>query len=167
MTQNNSPQTSFVGTASPVFIPIHVGTDHMAGYAVHPFIVYLNNQPVVEVRNTAQGVTASDRISRLERNPKRKAALERARGRIGQWLTTEEVPGSSIAALRLRAGLSQRELAQRMNTHQSNISRLEKQPDDPKLSTLEALAAALSVPLTSVIDAVKQHQETIHEGSAP
>lgn len=99
-----------------------------------------------------------DRIARLERNPQRRAALERARARIGQWMDREEIPGSALAALRLQAGLSQRELAQRMNTQQSNISRLEKQPDDPKLSTLEGLAAALSVPLSTVIAAVKQHQ---------
>lgn len=104
------------------------------------------------------GVAMDDRIARLERNPRRKAALERARARIGQWLGDEELPGSALAALRLKAGLSQRELAQRVGTQQANISRLEKRPDDPKLSTLEGLAAAMAVPLETVIAAVKKDQ---------
>ena len=49
----------------------------------------------------------------------------------------------SIIALRLRRGLTQKELAERVRTTQSVISRLESGSAKPSLATLERLAKAL------------------------
>ena len=49
----------------------------------------------------------------------------------------------SIIALRIRRGLTQNELAERMSTTQSVISRLESGSAKPSLATLERLAKAL------------------------
>ncbi len=49
----------------------------------------------------------------------------------------------SIIALRLRRGLTQKELAERVHTTQSAISRLESGSAKPSLATLERLAKAL------------------------
>ena len=49
----------------------------------------------------------------------------------------------SIIALRIRKGLTQKGLAERMNTTQSVISRLESGSAKPSLATLERLASAL------------------------
>jgi len=49
----------------------------------------------------------------------------------------------SIIALRIRNGLTQKGLAERMNTTQSVISRLESGSAKPSLATLERLASAL------------------------
>ena len=49
----------------------------------------------------------------------------------------------SIIALRIRKGLTQKGLAERMKTTQSVISRLESGSAKPSLTTLERLASAL------------------------
>jgi transcriptional regulator with XRE-family HTH domain len=52
--------------------------------------------------------------------------------------------GFALKALRQRAGLSQRELAERIGTTQSAIARLEKGETEPKFCTVERLADALN-----------------------
>ena len=49
---------------------------------------------------------------------------------------------SEVIAARARAGLSQAQLAERMNTSQSAIARLESGRSRPSVRTLEKLAAA-------------------------
>jgi ribosome-binding protein aMBF1 (putative translation factor) len=51
--------------------------------------------------------------------------------------------GFVLRELRQRAGLSQRELAERIGSTQSAIARMEKGEAEPKLCTLEKLAEAL------------------------
>lgn len=58
--------------------------------------------------------------------------------------------GERVRALREEAGLSQRELANRMGTTQSAIARLEAGGAEPTLPTLRRLASALG--RTLVID---------------
>ena len=53
-----------------------------------------------------------------------------------------ELAGSLIA-LRIERGLTQQEVAQKMNTTQSVISRLESGSANPSLATLKRLADAL------------------------
>jgi transcriptional regulator with XRE-family HTH domain len=50
---------------------------------------------------------------------------------------------SDLVAARLKAGLSQTEVAARMGTSQSAVARLESGDADIRLSTLERYAAAL------------------------
>lgn len=61
----------------------------------------------------------------------------------------------ALAALRLRAGLSQAELAQRLKTSQPNIARFEKSPDNPTLDSIRGWANALSVEVMDVINAIE------------
>ena len=49
----------------------------------------------------------------------------------------------SLIGLRIERGLTQKELAERMNTTQSVISRLESGSANPSLATLKRLADAL------------------------
>jgi len=94
----------------------------------------------------------------LERNPARKAALERARKRIGTWLADEPTQGTALTALRLQTGLSQRHVAEKMGTQQSNVSRFENTPGDPLLSTMKSYASALGVAVDRVMQAVSAMQ---------
>ena len=57
-------------------------------------------------------------------------------------LEEEFALASQIIGARARAGLSQAELAERMNTSQSAIARLESGRSRPSTRTLEKLAAA-------------------------
>lgn len=62
--------------------------------------------------------------------------------------------GQSLAALRLQSGLSQTQLAEKLGTQQSNVSRLENNPSDVQVSTVMKLAEALQRPATEVFGAI-------------
>ena len=63
--------------------------------------------------------------------------------------------GVLIQQAREAAGISQKELAERINTKRSAISRTENHAEDIKLSTLEKIATALDMKLQ--IKLVKHH----------
>lgn len=86
---------------------------------------------------------ASDRRARLSANPRRAAALQRARQRISKEISDDSI--FSLVKLRLNAGLSQAELAEAMDTQQPAIARLEKRTAEPNLSTMVKLAEVLGV----------------------
>jgi HTH-type transcriptional regulator/antitoxin HipB len=56
--------------------------------------------------------------------------------------------GAMLKQARLEAGVTQEELAERLHTKNSAISRIENHAEDIKLSTLENFAAALGKRLT-------------------
>lgn len=57
----------------------------------------------------------------------------------------------AIRALRTRAGLSQRQLAQRMNVPRTYVSKIENEKATPTLSSLARLAAALEVSIPDLL----------------
>lgn len=111
------------------------------------------------------GTNIKARIAKLEKNPKRAEALAKARQRIGVALqradTTQE---HTLAAMRLRAGLSQAKLANLMGTQQPNIARLEKNPAGLQAATVLKLAHALRVDPLEILalTAEKSEQATTH-----
>jgi UDP-N-acetylglucosamine 1-carboxyvinyltransferase len=64
--------------------------------------------------------------------------------------------GLALREMRLRAGLSQRELAERIGSTQSAIARMEKGEAEPKFGTLGKLAEALNRDLLVHVKAVKR-----------
>lgn len=96
-----------------------------------------------------------DRLAEAETNPKRLRALANARQRLGKTF----YPDGSLAAIRMREGLSQKELAQRIGTSQSRLSRIEAGLDDPLLSTVRKLADALAVDVNTISDAIAVNRE--------
>lgn len=64
-----------------------------------------------------------------------------------RWVADSFYAVPTLASLRLRAGLSQRELGERCNLQQEHISRYESGRIEPKLSVASTLAAALGVSL--------------------
>ena len=59
--------------------------------------------------------------------------------------------GEVLKQARLERGLTQEELAQRLNTKKTAISRIENHAEDIRLSTLEQYARALDKELSVVI----------------
>ena len=74
---------------------------------------------------------------------KRKLMTDPGFAKEYEALAPEYELAKSIIALRARKGLTQEQLAERMETTQSVISRLESGSAKPSLATLERLANAL------------------------
>src|SRR6266403_1793141 len=71
---------------------------------------------------------------------------------------------SSIRSLRLRNGLSQRQLATRMSVPRTYVSRIENEKATPTLSSLERLARALEVTVPDLLSGGERNrQEEISE----
>lgn len=124
-----------------------------------------NGKGFVQARTTIHQVhphlkpgqsTAADYLQRVERSPRRAAALERARQRAAGPL--EAADRRSLAQLRLAAGLSQAQLAAKMGTQQPNIARWEREPKNMTVETLLRLGEALGVAPATVIEAIKASQ---------
>lgn len=71
---------------------------------------------------------------------------------------------SSIRSLRLRNGLSQRQLAARMSVPRTYVSKIENEKATPTLSSLERLARALEVTVPDLLSGGERNrQEEIRE----
>src|SRR6516164_350138 len=71
---------------------------------------------------------------------------------------------ASIRALRLRNGLSQRQLATRMSVPRTYVSKIENEKATPTLSSLERLARALEVTVPDLLSGGERHRrEEIRE----
>lgn len=116
------------------------------------------------VSGVPEGYTsAQNRSTRLARDERKSAAIARARQRMGDWYEQAQIDGKGLVALRLKAGLSQTELAKRLNMQQPNLSRLEKGLVDPKLSTIKELAIVLGLDLGVVANAVSSMNSSNEE----
>ncbi|MDR1661220.1 MAG: helix-turn-helix transcriptional regulator [Azoarcus sp.] len=65
----------------------------------------------------------------------------------------------SLSTLRLRAGLSQRQLADRAGTSQSYIARIEAGTLDPGTDTVSRLAAAMNVDEKAAFGAIRYQRQ--------
>jgi len=71
---------------------------------------------------------------------------------------------TSIRSLRLRNGLSQRQLAARMAVPRTYVSKIENEKATPTLSSLERLARALEVTVPDLLSGGERNrQEEVHE----
>jgi len=71
---------------------------------------------------------------------------------------------NSIRSLRLRSGLSQRQLAGRMSVPRTYVSKIENEKATPTLSSLERLAKALEVSVPDLLSGgERSRQEEIRE----
>ena len=72
-----------------------------------------------------------------------------------KWIPAEEAAlefaGDSISEARKRAGLTQKQLADKMGMPQSQISRIEKHPDRTTLRTMKRVAAALEIDISALM----------------
>ena len=66
---------------------------------------------------------------------------------------------SSIRSLRLRNGLSQRQLAGRMSVPRTYVSKIENEKATPTLSSLERLAKALEVTVPELLSGGERNRE--------
>jgi DNA-binding XRE family transcriptional regulator len=94
-------------------------------------------------------------IAEDERDPVRRAAIE-----VGRKLVAQRYYGDTVglAALRLRRGWSQRNLADAIGVKQPHIARLESGHHDPSLGTVRKLAEALHATVDEIVRAFPARQ---------
>ena len=105
------------------------------------------------------GAEASEFFARRSRDPVRAARLATARKKLGQTLEATHGRRTGLVALRMKAGLSQTELAQRIGTQQPSVARWERSPEKMGFETIEAWANALGVDTMDVCLAIKGQRE--------
>ncbi len=66
---------------------------------------------------------------------------------------------ASIWSMRLRNGLSQRQLATRMSVPRTYVSKIENEKATPTLSSLERLARALEVTVPDLLSGGERHRQ--------
>jgi DNA-binding XRE family transcriptional regulator len=88
-----------------------------------------------------------DVVADVERTERGRADMAAARTWVAETMPTHF---DGLAAIRLRRGLSQRALAERIGTSQPHIARLENGQDDVLLGTALRLAEALDESLDNI-----------------
>lgn len=83
-------------------------------------------------------------IAQFEGDPRKTVALRNARKKLVESLKNED-GRLTLASLRLGRGMSQSVLAQKINTSQSRLSRIETGSDNPLFDTVEKLKTALNI----------------------
>lgn len=72
-----------------------------------------------------------------------------------EWIDADdlalELAGMEIAAARKAAGLTQKQLGAKLGLPQSQISRIERNPDHTTVRTLKRIARALGVDVTALV----------------
>lgn len=106
----------------------------------------------------AGGLEADDFLVKLLAEPGMAEAMAEARQEVGAAQATEA--GCGLAALRLRAGLSQKELGERMGKLQPAIARWERDPFQMKLDNVHSYCDALGISAQDFHNAIRFPQNT-------
>ncbi|WP_321899984.1 helix-turn-helix domain-containing protein [Paraburkholderia heleia] len=133
--------TSTSGSHSKVEAPV---TETIA----HTEFVVVDGQRIVS-RSLEGGISIDDLISQQDDDTRRR--MVEAGKRLGSIL--EEKQPYSIKTLRLKKGWSQQELADKVGMSQPQIARLERSIGDPRISTIQRLAAALDANADEIVAA--------------
>ena len=133
------------------FQPTEIDSTKTVGWVFCAHKIALRTVPEVIQRNDANH-SIQALIRKREQDPKRKAALQRARQRLAATLLDHSEDNMSMSSLRLSRGLSQANLAALIGQSQPYIARLEKERQDLRSSTVSKLAKALQVPADTIIE---------------
>lgn len=116
-----------------------------------PVFVFSTFQPRPAIPE--KGLSIEAFVDRWATDPVRRGALATARGRLAR--KTGRQDEISLRALRLRAGLSQSDVARAISTSQSHIARIEGGTLEPTMDTCRRLARVLDVDLNTIDQALQ------------
>lgn len=101
----------------------------------------------------------SDLIDEYEQSADAAALLASGRREVAQTLYADEP--ESFSALRLAAGMSQKQLAALVGTSQPHIARIELGKADPSTDTIARIANALGVDEERMFRAIRNKRESL------
>ncbi|WP_082603951.1 helix-turn-helix domain-containing protein [Acidovorax sp. Root217] len=151
-------ETSVIAMTGSTFLPISVSRNAVMGLQITPTIIALNRR--FESPSTTRGISASARAARIQSNPLRAEGIRQGRARLASLTVSRNNGEASLATLRMAAGLSQAELAEKIGIQQPNLARLEKRPGDPVKSTLQKLSTSLGVDFPTLLAAIDVSNRT-------
>lgn len=96
-------------------------------------------------------ISLADLIAKREAEPGGKEALAKGRQRLYEHIYQDLEP--SLTTLRLKKGVSQKQLAEKIGTHQSHIAKIEN-GGNVQMDTIKAVADALELPAVEVFTAL-------------
>jgi ribosome-binding protein aMBF1 (putative translation factor) len=104
-----------------------------------------------------------DAVSEFEASPEGSARMKAARERIRKRLKIE---ANTLKGLRLKAGLSQVQLAQLIGSKQPHVARMESGSGAMVIETCRKLAEALGVDMNTLDQALRLSQKQHKEANA-
>ncbi|MFM2465128.1 helix-turn-helix transcriptional regulator [Paraburkholderia sp. RL17-368-BIF-A] len=111
--------------------------------------------PVVSHRGAGRSIR--DVTAKYEADPVKRAAIERARGKLAARISEANGGRRTLATMRLGAGLSQTQLGERIGVPQSQIARLEAGGIAvANAKTIRKLREALGVSADEILDCVSE-----------
>lgn len=102
-----------------------------------------------------------DLAAEIDNDASLRLGVESAR----RWVADSFYAVPTLASLRLKAGLSQKELGERCNLQQEHISRYESGRIEPKIGVASTLAAALGVSLDEFTQAWNNARARVDAGN--
>lgn len=118
-------------------------------------VVFLNCG-VAASRPLTGGVPIDDVIRELERDAGMAEHFRTARRTLGEAMSDGH---ETLRILRLRRGMSQEQLAQRADTTQAYIARIEASKADPGTDIITRLARALQIDVRDVFAAIQAERQ--------
>ena len=102
-------------------------------------------------------------VSKYEADHERATLIADAR----RVLAAEAYPDQhdTLAVFRLRAGLSQAQLAEKAGTSQSHIARIERGQNDPSTDVVVRIAEALGVDASQAFEGIRAHRGSASQTS--
>lgn len=104
------------------------------------------------LKNTTSLIDLAKEYSQDERKAE---LISAARARAANILYKDE---NTLKAIRMRAGLSQSELAERANTTQPHVANIEKGKVDPCTGLITRIASAIGIEPVVVFNAICNHK---------
>ncbi|VVP56800.1 hypothetical protein PS880_05756 [Pseudomonas fluorescens] len=151
----------FLDASSPAIVPSKRSygdaTPAISGYAPQ---VYNLSPTVKKSKAAARHTKFSAFVERLERDPLHAKGLAENRVLVADALYPED--GTTLKTLRLKAGLTQTQLAAALETSQPHVARMEMGRQEPVMSTCRKLGAVFGVSL-DVISSALERQAEINE----
>lgn len=117
-----------------------------------------SNPDAVDNCITKGGLKSGDYLAQRLSNPTRAAKIAAARKRLGKAL--DNADKKTLLSLRLKQGLTQTQVAEKLKTAQPNITRWEKNPSSMSVDNMKRYAAAIGVAALEVAEVVLSAETT-------
>lgn len=98
-------------------------------------------------------------VSKYEADPERATLIADARSVLASEIYPDEQ--GTLAVLRLRAGMSQAQLAAKAETSQSHIARIEGGQNDPSTDVVVRIAHALGLDARQAFEGIRAHRNSV------